>query len=48
MTDHVHASAIDIVIVIAGYIIFKALLALLRANTDDDNALIQAANAIQL
>lgn len=46
--EHVHASAIDAVIIISVVILFKALLAVLRARVDDENPLIQAANAIQL
>lgn len=46
--EHVHASAVDAIVIIAVYVLFKLVLAVLRAKLDDESAFIQAANAIQL
>lgn len=46
--EHVHASAIDALIIIGVYVLFKLLLSLLRAQLDDESSFVQAINAIQL
>lgn len=46
--EHVHVSAIDGLVVIGVYILFKLGLTLARMHLDGDNAILQAVNALDL
>lgn len=46
--EHVHVSAIDALVIIGVYILFKLGLTLLRANLDEQSSFLQAINAMQL
>lgn len=46
--EHVHASAVDALIVIGVYVLLKIMLFLLRARLDEESATLQAINALQL
>lgn len=46
--EHVHASAVDALVIISVLIIFKIFLFLLRANLDEQSRFLQAVNALQL
>lgn len=46
--QHVHAGAIDALVIIAVYVIFKLMLAVYRARADSESPVFQAVNALQL
>lgn len=46
--EHVHATAVDALIIVGVYVLFKMLLTLLRARLDDESSFMQAVNALQL
>lgn len=45
--EHLHVSAVDALVIIAVYLLFKTFLAIARAQLDDENPIIRALNAIQ-